>query len=531
MFMKSDKKLPASTSVGRRTALKRLGGIGALALGSKWLAGCGGSVTANPVPAGYRALSIDYSQRGAAIRSLRGIDGPPVPAISGSMNIPAGSSATANIFNPSGIDLTAAFQQLGVDFIRTHDLDALGTGDLDGIGVDRIFPDWTADPTLPASYNFTATDKVIAGIVASGAQVFFRLGRSDLSMVGLQNDNTPPADFAKFAQVATHIVMHYNQGWANGFTYNIRYWEVWNEPDLMPFWSGTGPQYCDLYKTVVTAIKSLDPTLKVGGPVLATHNDVRGTMNSFLAYVQQNALPLDFFSFHWYPQYVDPLDFYRLAVEYRALVNSYGYTSAELHLNEWNYSLYDTPTEDMHAAFVGSSLIYMQDAPLDRACCYSRTQPLIEADGTLTKGGSAFAAIGDMTSYSRIPVAGSDQNGFAVLAGVSADNKEIRVVISNYQIPAADLGPLPDGNELVIPNVLELTLLDRRSITYSNNLGYALNLTNLPWGTGSFTVQRFRIDAANNLTLVGTSTGQGATAQLTAALAPPSVEVIVVKPA
>jgi len=44
-----------------------------------------------------------------------------------------------------------------------------------------------------------------------------------------------------------HVVMHYNKGWANGFTYGIKYFEIWNEPDFSPFWAGTGEQYHELY--------------------------------------------------------------------------------------------------------------------------------------------------------------------------------------------------------------------------------------------------------------------------------------------
>jgi len=359
---------------GRRRAIKAIGGAALSVLSpAALLSACGsGSSISDPVtvPDGYRLLSINTAARGAAIRSLQGLDGPPVPATLGATNYPAGAVVSGKIDNPNSLDRSAAFKQMGIDFVRTHDLDAFGTGDIDGSGVNRLFPDWSADATLAASYDFTALDAIVAGIVASGAEVFFRLGRSDLSMISVSNSNLPPADFDKFATIARHIVMHYNQGWANGYTYGIRYWEVWNEPDFTPFWNGTAAQYYSLYSTVAAAIKSVDSTLKVGGPVTPTHNDYRGMLNSFLAYVQANKLPLDFFSFHWYPQYVDPLDLYRLGVEYRAPLNSYGLTSTELHLNEWNDSLFDTPTDDAYAAFVATSLAYMQDAPIDRACCY-----------------------------------------------------------------------------------------------------------------------------------------------------------------
>ena len=28
-----------------------------------------------------------------------------------------------------------------------------------------------------------------------------------------------------------NVIKHYNSGWANGYHYNIKYWEIWNEPD------------------------------------------------------------------------------------------------------------------------------------------------------------------------------------------------------------------------------------------------------------------------------------------------------------
>ena len=103
-----------------------------------------------------------------------------------------------------------------------------------------IFPDWAADSEKPESYNFLPTDKVIAAIRATGAEVYYRIGRSFGANVN------PPQDFDKFAAVVRHIAMHYNQGWANGFHYGIQYWEFWNEPEI--FWSGTPQQFYSLYE-------------------------------------------------------------------------------------------------------------------------------------------------------------------------------------------------------------------------------------------------------------------------------------------
>ena len=122
----------------------------------------------------------------------------------------------------------------------------------------QIFPDWNADPEKPESYHFAASDKFIQAIRESGAEVYYRIGRS------FGADYTDLPDFDKFAAVVKHIAMHYNQGWANGFHDNIRYWEFWNEPDLPLFWTETPENFYRLYEKTARALKSVDPALKVG---------------------------------------------------------------------------------------------------------------------------------------------------------------------------------------------------------------------------------------------------------------------------
>jgi xylan 1,4-beta-xylosidase len=75
---------------------------------------------------------------------------------------------------------------------------------------------------------------VVQSIREVGAEVYYRIGRS------FGSDYTELPDSEKFASVVKHLAMHYNQGWANGFHDDIRYWEFWNEPDL-PFFRTKNP--------------------------------------------------------------------------------------------------------------------------------------------------------------------------------------------------------------------------------------------------------------------------------------------------
>ena len=79
----------------------------------------------------------------------------------------------------------------------------------------------------------------------------------------------------------------------------IGYHEIYNEPDNYPeFYKGKLHDYLKMYHAGVRAIQDADPDALVGGPGLA-FNDT--WVLPFLDYVSEHGLPLDFFSYHYYP--------------------------------------------------------------------------------------------------------------------------------------------------------------------------------------------------------------------------------------
>jgi xylan 1,4-beta-xylosidase len=435
-----------------------------------------------------RAVTVDAQQVVGTIRSLQGGHWDP---------------------GPTKQALSLNYVAMGVDMIRTHDaggINGSGAGDIDGVGRSRIFPDLNADPTLAGSYSFGPSDAMINDVVATGAEVYFRVGRSNLSGTG---QNTPPPDFAKYAQIVQHVIMHYNQGWDNGLSLGIRYFEIWNEPDFTPFWTGTPAQYYDLYKTIALAIKATDSNALVGGPAISTFNDLKGLRVSFLQYLKNNKVPLDFYSFHKYTnKSQDPMDFAREAQSYRTDLDANGFAETQIVNSEWESSLEGDVMlggEAGNAAFMAESLMYMQDAPVDRSTTY------MTIGSTATKESLAFEAISRLNATpSRLCAQGGDNNGFAVLAGLGKSNPELQVVIANYQISTSLMGPIPGGNQetITIPGMgtaATMTYLDRRTFTYPDNAGtYALTIRSIPDSWGDVTVKQYRIDASNDLALVST---------------------------
>ena len=232
------------------------------------------------------------------------------------------------------------YRAAGIPFARTHDASFFATyGGEHIVDVNMIFTDWRADPTDPASYDFTLTDEYLRVIEAGGAKVFYRLG-SKIEPWAKKYNTLPPVDFQKWAVVCEHIIRHYTEGWADGYRMDIQYWEIWNEPDLDPddathkrCWGGTAKEFCELYCITYKHLKACFPHLKIGGPACASLKPE--WLDGFFTALQKNGIKPDFFSWHVYGATVEKMqERIRLA---RELLDQYGFNECESILDEWNY--------------------------------------------------------------------------------------------------------------------------------------------------------------------------------------------------
>jgi xylan 1,4-beta-xylosidase len=494
---------------------------------------------------GFRFLHVDAGKVTGEIRSFQGLNGPPRPVMAGLPNLVrqykdlrVSQVRTHDFMGPTEID--SHFDQTSPLLTWLIPDDAQRAGVAKAGNASIIFPDWSADAENPESYHFAASDTVITAIHASGAEVYYRIGRS------WGADIEPPPDFDKYASVVKHIAMHYNQGWANGFHYNIRYWEFWNEPELL-FWGGTPEQYYSLYEKTARALKSVDPALKVGGVAKAFAYDGGPYREGFLDYCSAHRVPLDFYSWHTYADSsADPYDGVRLSRTIREILDKHGFSKAENILSEWNLTPDFTEAErtrlqgEENAAFIGAALSYFQDSPIDYAQFYrgdAAWMGLFGVDGKFFKTAYSFEAMGRMLDTpQRFAVEGTDTFGFATLAGRSADGNTVQILISNYAIPAgfqSHMMQIPPAVSKTFPPSLDFSKLQflprRTDIIYRDNAGYNLTIESLPWGNKAFSIKRYRIDKTQNLDLVEEKSGAGGSLKLSNALAPEAVELIVLQ--
>ncbi len=231
------------------------------------------------------------------------------------------------------------FKACRIPYARTHDASFhAGYGGNHTVDVNFIFTDFDADVNDPNSYDFACTDKYMKQIIDYGAKPFFRLG-SRIEHEVKKYNTFPPKDFKKWAEICEHIIAHYTEGWADGFKYDMEYWEIWNEPDLDAHeeknkrcWQGTFEEFVDFYSVAAKHLKSRFPHLKIGGP--ASCGDEEWS-EEFLKEIKKKDTPLDFFSYHWY--WTQPYDMTDKCTRVRKMLDRCGYENATTNLNEWNY--------------------------------------------------------------------------------------------------------------------------------------------------------------------------------------------------
>lgn len=239
-----------------------------------------------------------------------------------------------------------SYKAARIPYARNHDAAFnAGYGGEHSVDISAIFPNFDADPYKEESYDFACTDEYIAVTLEAGTETFYRLGQKIehyIKKFGIY----PPKDMKKWAVICEHVIRHYNEGWANGYEYGIKYWEIWNEPDLdsdfkdgkwvyrdyRRTWGGNIEEFYDLYEITAKHLKSCFPHLKIGGPALCGKVDWG---NDFLAEMQKRNVPIDFYSWHIYANNVQKVIERATAVKEGMIKNGYG--DAESILNEWNY--------------------------------------------------------------------------------------------------------------------------------------------------------------------------------------------------
>ena len=404
----------------------------------------------------------------------------------------------------SKIDFTPIeiLKDAAIPFSRLHDVSGAFGGNR-YVDIPNIFRNFDADENDPESYDFAFTDALIQGLAEYGVEPYFRLGVTieNQSFIKAYRIN-PPKDYEKWARICEHIVRHYNEGWADGFYLNIKYWEIWNEPENREnpkenqMWTGTAEEYYRLYDVAAKHLKNcFGDKIKVGGYAacgfygifadpekygLSVEKREGKRYNSpreeyrvnfffgFMDYIKNHGSPIDFFSWHTY----GTADIITVEADFvDAVLNKYGLGHIETHLNEWNLS--HDRTKNTSSSYASANdmaiMIAMQhkktdmlmyyDARYVNASAYAGFYDLATFEPSCVY--YAFKEFGELYSLGNEVECTSEKDGVYALA--AKNGGKASVIITNVSDDVEINLDLPDGFSVYIidkENLVTKTELD-----------------------------------------------------------------------
>jgi len=262
-------------------------------------------------------------------------------------------------------------KEIGFKYIRMHGLLH------DDMGVYR--EDRQGNPI----YNWQYIDQLYDFLLSVRLKPFVELGfmPADLAsgsqtVFWWKGNITPPKSYAKWAGLIQALTRHFEERYGHDEV-KTWYFEVWNEPDIKPFYTADLKEYLKLYKTTAEAIKSVSADYRVGGPASAIGYEFE---TALVEYCAANHVPIDFVSTHSYGVKegffddtgargtvldTDPAAVSGRMIHSRELLRGSKLPNLELHFTEWSSSY--TPTDFVHdqyhqAAFILDKLKNAQEA-------------------------------------------------------------------------------------------------------------------------------------------------------------------------
>jgi hypothetical protein len=215
-----------------------------------------------------------------------------------------------------------------------------------GAGWNRLPLYWNEIERSAGAYVWGAYDRVIADDARHGLRTtLILLGIPDFQRdgaiprglyaptfadgtdaLGVGKTPHPSNAWARFVHAA---VLRYKPAGAIGGA-GVRAWEIWNEPDLAMFWSGTVSDYARLLKVAYLVIKQVDPDAKVIFGGVADGDPVPGArefLAQTLSVIGQDSARVQY---NWYfdvaavHSYTNPLRTRRSVERTRAILNRFG---------------------------------------------------------------------------------------------------------------------------------------------------------------------------------------------------------------
>lgn len=266
-------------------------------------------------------------------------------------------------------------------------------------------------------YDWSKFDKVIDHAVNSGFKLLLVLESTPDIIAGRPPkpdfswcNRYPPSDFNRWYQFIYDVVNHCQERYGKEVVESW-YWEVWNEPWASKYFYGSKAEYFKLHDYTVTAIKDVNPNLKVGGNLHFASDEaddsceicwleelLEHSLTGINASTAEKGTPLDFISFHHYPlhpgQRLMDISFDGFIEKTFRRINEikseHGLENLPVLMSEWNITSMTSDLRDgaLNAAYTTRAYHFFLDNNVERLFFQSLVDyPYNEFDGFSGRGG------------------------------------------------------------------------------------------------------------------------------------------------
>lgn len=195
-------------------------------------------------------------------------------------------SLTAQSFSPYGINVHAP------EGNQLHPLfDSVRQA---GIGWIRIDFVWALVEPEPGIARWRVYDDIVAAARSRNLQVLALIAYTPAWATDGPEISGVPRNASDWSDFCYRAAERYRN--------DIRYWEVWNEPNLRNFWAGSRLQYIEgILQPAAAALRAANPEAQIGGPALAHFVSQGRDWHSWLPEILRGAGgELDFLTHHAY---------------------------------------------------------------------------------------------------------------------------------------------------------------------------------------------------------------------------------------
>lgn len=236
---------------------------------------------------------------------------------------------------------------------------------------------WDADVIWPrlepnkGEWHFEKLDTNVNLAEAHSVEILMTLGQSPTWASARPAESSPYNPGAAAEPANIEDWKDYVRIVATRYKGRIHYYEIWNEPNLSEFYSGTVDQMVRLAREAYTILKEVDPTVKVVSPSVTS-----GTMG--IPWLEQyftkgGATYADIIGYHFYVDPSPPEAMVPIINNVRQVMQNYGVINKPLWNTEagWANKSKVFSSDNEAAAYVARSYILNWPAGIDRFYWYA----------------------------------------------------------------------------------------------------------------------------------------------------------------